>query len=677
MQGAPSNHTRRPRPIALAALVFLGGCVTALVETGDPAACDARLMEPGEVRARRVPCSDELMAGGEARRGDLLLENAHLRAFFSVDHALSMLGGAGGTLVDLAPPEERDGLIEGVPLIAGEWFETAKTTLVQEPTWAGLVVEGILPDGQPHTVTWRLRADASELELEGADALRFVPAADSGRVGDTVVARSALSGGVALMYATDAEVQDFGGWLEWEGATRLYAGDRPTVLAARWTDLQTVSGTTDGSAVYAWGDGSLVTRVPVIEGAFDAEIPAVVDTLTARRSGHESSDAVAPGLDLDLPLGAPGFLSVHAEDPDGRPLPVTVRWNGGVWRTGTDSAPIGVGPGTGQLQVSAGPGWSIADAGEITVADHTAVAVVLEPAHQHAALADLFVVTSPDAGTRRGPARQLEAAAARGVRYAVTVAGDEVSDDRRYTDTARWLTVRAGSRANTDDFGTPQAWPWSSSSRLPAHGAAPWSGLEPDTLLATMDGGVGRFTMVDARWLEAAGPPWSWSPSPGFVRLDSLDDLSAIQAALDLGAGFALVGPSTWLNGLDPLGVERVASERALIEGRTVASNGPWVDLDVLGHGPGDRVNAPWLPVHVECSGPDWMPIAGASLIGEGGVELARWEATSDTAPQVEGDVWIEGQTWLVATCWGDEAAAPDLDAPAWAVTSPLWGLTP
>lgn len=656
------------------ALLLAVGCGAGLSPVVDEAACDARALTAGEVRARRIPCSDELHPGGEALRGDILLENARVRAVFKSDHALSRHGGAGGTLVDLAPPEVTDGVVEIVPLIDGAWFAEADLALWQDGDVVGLDVAGTLPDGTAHTLTWSLAADANTVAVDGADALLVVPAVNAARVGDTIEARSALTGGASLLYASDGVAADLGGWVRWDGATAVHAGTRADVIAARWPERVPVSGQTDGTAVSVLGPDGLLTRLPVSDGRFSGEVPAEATGLVAWKGGHADSETAPPGEDLLLPVGAPGFLSLRVEDPDGRPLPATVWWGDERWWTGPTGLPLGVGPGTRALTVSAGPRYSVAELGEVTVEDTVELAVVLEPAHSGAAPADLAVPAWPDPSTRRSSGRQLGFAAARGARFAVTTASDEVPNASPDADTARFLSAFASVRSPTGAHGVVQGWPWFRTTRRPAHGAPAWQELDGTDVLALHDAGGSRFTVVEPAWVETAGPVFDWDPAPQAVRLSGVSDLPRVAPALDAGAVFGFIGPWTWLDDTPADGPEIVAAERALHTGGTVAGNGPWIDIDVLGLGPGGQLDAPWMPVSVTCSGPDWMPLTHATLVGDGGVELARFEAHQATAPQIEGGAIIPAQRWLVATCEGDAAAWPELDAPAWAVSSPLYG---
>ncbi|MEC8423501.1 MAG: hypothetical protein VX000_06970, partial [Myxococcota bacterium] len=500
-------------------LLLLTGCARALQPSADPTTCDARVLAPGEVRVRRVPCSDELHPGGEALRGDFLMENALVRAFFKSDHALSRHGGGGGTLIDLAPPGSRDGIVEIVPLIDGEWLAEADLSMWTESDRVGLEVVGVLPDGTPHALTWTLAADSPTLEVDGAPALLVVPNADAGRVGDTIEARAALTGGEALVYASDGNATDLGGWIRWDDASVVHAGTRPTVVAARWPEQVPVSGTSDGTAVSVFGPDGVLTRLPIVSGQFSGMVPAEATALVAWKAGHADGEAVRPGEDLSLDVGPPGFLVVRVEDAEGRPMPAQVWWGDARWWTGTAGRPLGVGPGTQTLTVSAGPRYSVADLGELDVQGTVSVSVVLEAAHDGAALADLAVRAWPDPSTRRSASRQLGFAAARGARFAITTADDGVPDAGPDADTARFLSSFASVHSPTTATGDIQGWPWTRTVRRPAYGSPAWQDRSPSDVLAMHAAGGARFTVVDTRWVQEAGPVFDWAPAPDAVRL--------------------------------------------------------------------------------------------------------------------------------------------------------------
>ena len=136
-------------------LVALLGCSGAGRVAGTDA-CDPRALAPGEVRARQVPCSEELLAGGEGRVGDWLLENAAARFLVRGTYAaLTYLGEPGGTLIDAAPPEGEDLLLE---LFVDA--DRSDIAAVNEDGEARLELPG---------VTYRLEADSDVLHIEGPD----------------------------------------------------------------------------------------------------------------------------------------------------------------------------------------------------------------------------------------------------------------------------------------------------------------------------------------------------------------------------------------------------------------------------------------------------------------------------------------------------------------------------
>jgi hypothetical protein len=109
----------------------------------------------------------------------------------------------------------------------------------------------------------------------------------------------------------------------------------------------------------------------------------------------------------------------------------------------------------------------------------------------------------------------------------------------------------------------------------------------------------------------------------------------------------------------------------AIRAGRTLATNGPWLELLVDGRGPGDRVEAAAgrrLPVTIRCQG---LGVERLELVGPDGV-LARGGAGGDGAPAVDTTVEVAGPTWLCAVARGP--AHPSVPGPVvFAHTSPVW----
>jgi hypothetical protein len=118
-----------------------------------------------------------------------------------------------------------------------------------------------------------------------------------------------------------------------------------------------------------------------------------------------------------------------------------------------------------------------------------------------------------------------------------------------------------------------------------------------------------------------------------------------------------------------PLSVAAFAA--AIRAGRTLATNGPWVELLVDGRAPGDPVEVAAggrLPVTVRCQGPG---VERLELVGPDGV-LARAEAGGEATPAIDTAVEVDGSTWLCAVARGP--GHPSVLGPVvFAHTSPVW----
>jgi hypothetical protein len=109
----------------------------------------------------------------------------------------------------------------------------------------------------------------------------------------------------------------------------------------------------------------------------------------------------------------------------------------------------------------------------------------------------------------------------------------------------------------------------------------------------------------------------------------------------------------------------------AIRAGRTLATNGPWLELAVDGRGPGDRIQARpgrRLAVAVRVQGPG---VERLELVGPDGV-LARAGAGGGAAPAIDTAVEVAGSTWLCAVARGP--GHPEVLGPVtFAHTSPVW----
>src|SRR5918993_88229 len=118
-----------------------------------------------------------------------------------------------------------------------------------------------------------------------------------------------------------------------------------------------------------------------------------------------------------------------------------------------------------------------------------------------------------------------------------------------------------------------------------------------------------------------------------------------------------------------PLSVAAFAD--AIRAGRTLPTNGPWLELLVDGRGPGDRVEAApgrRLPVTVRCQGPG---VERLELVGPDGV-LAAAEAGGGAPPAIDAEVEAGDSLWLCAVARGP--GHPSVLGPVvFAHTSPVW----
>ena len=109
------------------------------------------------------------------------------------------------------------------------------------------------------------------------------------------------------------------------------------------------------------------------------------------------------------------------------------------------------------------------------------------------------------------------------------------------------------------------------------------------------------------------------------------------------------------------------AFQDAVRAGRTIVTNGPWLTIDVDGHGPGDVLDRPdgsLVTVTVTTDGPGVERIA---IVGPDGVHLER---TGER--EVRADLTLDGPTWIAAIVRGG-AHPVTFDAGVFAHTSPVY----
>jgi hypothetical protein len=668
----------RPLLLALAGLSL--GC-RPTIEPLEPFdyVCDARQLELGEVRVRRIPCGDEVIEDGDATRGHWMLENAFLRVGIR-DQGVSLtrLGRAGGTIVDFSRSGTDDFVLEATPLIGPEqdWFVEAEVIPFEEEGLAGIEVRGTMPSGREDAMRYLLRADAGTVELEDVDGIEFSTERYGGRIGETMASPSDAN----LLFATDGRLdEDRGGWVRWTDVQNIAlaaASELHGLLPRRWA-IQ-YRGVASGDYVEAWSSGELVHRVRTAgdnDQPFVIWVPPTVDRLRATKVDSAPGDFETPRDNVRLDVGRKGVLAVEIQDTDGENVPAAVWWNGVRWYFSTGYGSIYGVPGLGSGLVSAGPQYELATVPELDVYDEVFAAAVVEKAMEDPPLLAALGVTSwPGSTSRTDTASIVASAAAAGVQVVVAVADDEVARASVSSANERRSVALAGSRAATAEAGRPYAFPWTANSREAAHGAAPWAELDAVDLLAAMSPLGQRCTVVDPDWVAAAGDPDTWDPQPDALQIASLDELPTYTALLDRWRQPALLGPLTWLDGTSPDSFSEDDAVAAIFEARTVATTGPLITLRVENALPGGNVaDEPLRRTLLRVEAPRWIPLTHAALIGPDG-ELARWELPDDTSQRLEVELSLDPELdWVLATAWGEELNPPLVETPAWAATSAIF----
>ena len=604
--------------------------------------CAAEPPRAGEVRAKRITCADELAQRGEGRIGDWLLESADLKLVIrNTPNRMTQLGGAGGTIIDAAVPGRADALTELVPGLNESWPESL--TIHAED--GAIVLRAT--DGTDRVVRYSLNPETSRLRMEGATRVTWVPVA-----GATVRGEWIYASGLAA--TSEVEIEDRGGWVDWTGTDTIVLGT-PEVVSATQSgqDAALATGTSDGDWVEVGGPDAVLFRAPVVDSMFKLSIPAG-QQVRATKWGHESSPWTDPGDDMAMDVGPGGFLALTVLDEAGEAIPAVLRWNGRNFSVMDDGAPIGVGPGLGAGEVSAGPEYGQASIAEMEITETVEHTVTLSRVRPPAAWAAFSTPGFPDESERRTVSSVMRSLASRGVDYAVLNATDEVSQADGGADIAHLISVSSGSRSG-GPFGGLLAWPWSSDSNLAAHGAIDWNGQSAPDLHALMSKSGRRNTAVTSEWVAAAGPSSLWSPEPYALMLSAPDEVEVLARLWDAWIPISPISDFAWIH-VD--GRSKTEILRGLIEGRATASTGPQVHLTVDGEPPGTAFDQPdERSVVIDIYGPG--DVTALRLIGAGGEIQGPWSV--DALPV---ETTVDHGGWVAVTAEGTSD---------WAVTSPVW----
>jgi len=652
-----------------------------------PDDCVPTLEDARYSRAKPIVCDDEILFG-EALRGDWMLQSAALTAHIRQGgRSVSQASWAGGTLIDFTGADSAD-ISELVPLFeladgTLSWFVDAEVEAIEDGHGAGIVVNGTLPDGSSDTLTWWLDHGSDTLQMRGTSRMEVVPLAGSILRGDILLPDG--------MLITDGLVtEDFGGRVRWQGVHWIRADFSSTELSDHLPEryVQPVAGDCrNGEWVYVRdAAGRLLQRVIVLPDgnySFLADRRAVDIICVASSRTNSGWQPLPSDWERDdehpeeqyLDIGRFGELTVHADTSDGHRPPITVWWNDARWTLSGGAGVLGVGAGNGSGLVSAGPAWSAAEIAEMSVEEDSQAAVVLHRAiPDDALLADFSIEAWPDREVRSSGRTLASRAVASGVQWAITVADEAVAPTGSSFLNQDDLWTSTGARTDTV-HGRIVSWPWGASFKANQWGAPDTRDLDPHAALAVMGGGRGLTTIVDPEWVAAAGHPSSWPVVPDALMIDSLDQLPTYFKLLDQRTGLALVGPLTWLDGVDRRAHAEVDAERALTERRTLATTGPWLRLRVDGAAPGQQV---WghigTTARITVDAPVWMPLDHVALLGPGGMEVDRWSLSEPLDPRrldVEVSVPLD-LPWVMAVAWSDRTSSPLQDVAPWVATSAI-----
>ena len=660
-------------PIGLSLLAALG-CTSGRGEgLGAAEVCEPLELGPGEVRVKRIACDDEVPYTGDGREGDYLLQNDRLGVIIRTPgESLTMVGLAGGTLLDMVPLDEYDIFLEGVPLVEGGWMvpHTLEHGVDSRGAWLMLAgtsapipwVGGV--EGAPVEITYRLAPDTWRLEIEGTDALYVHPR----HVGEPV--GSGFSRYAQRMITGGEITRDFGGAVVIEGIDGVILAQADDAHGEAWPDGPRASGGCEGEYVEVWAGGEVVTR---LEPTFDGRLPPETDALVCVAPGFNPGEPTPPGEGLALTPGAVGWLAVRVEDHRGEALPAVVSWSGvaasGDLGEGRRAVPprggvVPIPPGAWDVRVEHGP-----------VVDPWEGAVRIPPGGEALELLlprridedgwiilSLFREVWPSYRSRLISPTDLDLAAGEGVTYAVQGAPNEVVDpwlEEEWTDRA--IRLDGGSWTETEDAGVIWSWPWSDNRRKSGHGAVKYQGFSPEDVLALASDGLApyRHTVVGAEWLAAAGPPHQWEPSPESVRLRGLDDLPLVLDLLAAGRLPGVVGPLTWSPAVNDTLPGEAACERGLYMGWTSASSGP---LLALAAGEPAWFGEWVYPFALRLQANREAALEAVDLYVDG--EVVQTWPVEGAGLLLEVEVNHPGARWAMAVARSEEAG--------WAVSAPL-----
>ncbi|MSP56320.1 MAG: hypothetical protein EXR69_12070 [Myxococcales bacterium] len=534
--------------------------------------------DAGEVRARLLQCSDELIADGEARIGDWMIENARARFGFRGSYSsLYALNQPGGTLLDAVLWND-DGSTSG-DLLAELRVDGDRSDVTVENGngEARIVLPGM---------TWTLRADDPVLRLSSFDdetAIATILAhVDAARTGTTW--RSTWGGSGFL--GTDGSAAD--GFVSPTVNLTFVTPANEAWVSGLYGGAHPISGEADADDIAVGIDGEALLRLPVVDGSYQGWAP-VGAAVQGERSGCLYANTTTPDRHRIAPAAC-GAAVVRVRDQDGNDVSATFtdRDSGDAWTLPRGGGLLAAGVRRLNGVISAGPAY-LSTNFEYAPGETRAVRMTREMNTENAVLADLGRPAWPDPDALWASEAAVHAATGEGYGYVVLVADDEIPPDdvapidAGVTDPVLAVgAVRSHCIGPTGgDGGSVTSWPWSPNSRRAAHGVPPSDLTALDLLAVAHDNSYNRRTVVDRAWVETAlteAPAWAWSDEPLGFHLDSLDDLVTFLDLLDAYVNLTPVGPLTWIE-LATADRNAVAVEAGMYAGGTTAGNGPRIEV--------------------------------------------------------------------------------------------------
>lgn len=656
--------------------LFCAGCIAPAQRFDE--GCDPSQPKPGTVRVETILCYDLGIPGGDGGIGDIWIATPNYRAIIRGPQAsLTSPGASGGTLIDLAPWDERDTLHEVIPNVAGGWLDVIdvvvdETGVTLTGTPEPLLGRGDVNETEKTSVTWKVDPQDPWLRVSGAQGLWFHGHGEGEWLGGRWHADETV-------IATDGDAMtDQGGPTLLNDTTALLVGHAEDTY--RLVGEVSVSGLAPrAEALELFEQDQRVGLLPLRTERFDTRVPGGVDGVRAIAEGYRPSPLVAPTQDLNLALGASGAIRIQPRWDSLADHPISVRWTVDD-RSGETILPssgglVSTGPGEVMIELSAGRTYTPIDT-TVIVADDGAVGVSASWAARWDpgdwVPASLQWPSDRSHAWRGSDAYAAAQALSEGFRFVVNAPLHEVSGASGETGALSILQQR-GSRLVTDSGAQIVSWPWTPQAQRAGHGAIDPRGLSAVDALASSAGGPGkdRRTMVDLAWLSEVGAPYTVGPTPWFVQLRPPIGLDPTEAWLDwfrwLDAGVTLspVGPVTWVQVPDAQRLGLVDVETGLIAGAVSAGTGPLVSLRVEGAHAGEVAPAQgrWPPLSFEAQLMDIGELDQAALIVNGDVHQ-RWDLTDD-------NVYVTGQIpddtrWVLLTAW-------NIEGTAWTTSGAIW----